>query len=230
MRVLIGYEESGVVRRAFRAAGHNAWSCGLRPARDGSPYHIQADARQVAGVIPNYGRRWYANDDGVSVEAPTVWDLVIVHPPCTYLSVSGQHWNHRRPERRQLTEAALDEVAGWFDWATRTGARLALENPVGIISTHLRPATQYIQPYQFGDDASKKTGLWLVDLPAIPIPPQEAWFPPRWVNGRPRWGNQTDSGQNKLGPSEDRADKRAETYPGIARAMVDWWGHLGGSI
>jgi hypothetical protein len=213
MKVFIGYERSGVVRRAFRAAGHEAISCDLRPAVDGSEFHILGDARTVA--------------------SSQQWDLAIVHPPCTFLSVSGQHWNGRRPGRQALTDAALEDVRFWFKWAEATGHALALENPVGIIATKIRPASQYIQPYQFGHDASKKTGLWLVGLPPLQIPPQEAWFPPRWVNvhtsrghvARPRWGNQTDTGQNRLGPSDDRADKRAETYAGIAAAMVAAWGN-----
>jgi hypothetical protein len=100
--------------------------------------------------------------------------------------------------------------------------RLCLENPVGAISTAIRPADQYVQPYQFGDDASKKTGLWLIGLPALLIDPA-ARVPGRAVNGRERWANQTDSGQNRLGPSADRADLRAQTYPGIAAAMADQW-------
>lgn len=232
MNVFIGYEASGVLRRAFREAGHDAWSCDLRCARDGSPFHIQADAKFVAAGVSTkaFGgdQTYYANVEGVSVPAPRVWDLFIVHPPCTYLSVSGQHWNNRRPERKALAEAALFEVAWWLDWATNAHARLALENPVGIISTRIRKADQYIHPYQFGDDASKKTGLWLVNLPKLSIDPAQrrtgriVWRP----DGRSveRWANQTDSGQNRLGPSADRADRRAETYPGIARAMVAAWG------
>lgn len=220
MRVLIAYERSGVVRRAFRAAGHEAYSCDLAPADDGSADHIQADAEHVR----DYPQRTIGHLAGVLTHG---WDLVIAHPPCTYLSVSGQHWNGRRPGRQALTDAALAVVARWFDWAERTGTPLALENPVGIIATQLRPATQYIQPYQFGHDASKTTGLWLVGLPPLVVPDPSTWYPPRIVNGRKRWGNQTDSGQNRLPPSPTRAAKRAETYSGIAAAMAAQWG--GGS-
>lgn len=100
---------------------------------------------------------------------------------------------------------------------------LALENPVGCISTRIRKPTQIIQPYQFGDDASKKTCLWLRNLP--PLTPTK-YIPPRMVNGKPRWANQTDSGQNKLGPSEDRWKERSRTYQGIADAMATQWGRI----
>jgi hypothetical protein len=238
MRVLVGYERSGVVRRAFEALGHDAWSCDLQPAPDGSPRHEQCDVRELV-------------DAGC-------WDLIIVHPPCTFLSVSGQHWNGRRPGRGRRSAAALDEVRWLLDTPARYRARhhvpvrLALENPVGIISTHIRPADQYVQPYQFGDDASKRTGFWLDGLPPLVVPHEEQWIAPRLVcpscgavryppdyripdapgvacghtrnTMRKRWANQTDSGQNRLGPSPDRADRRAETYPGLARAMAAQWG------
>jgi hypothetical protein len=99
---------------------------------------------------------------------------------------------------------------------------IAIENPVGIISSRIRPADQYIQPYWFGADASKKTGLWLKNLPHLC--PNE-YVLPRMVNGKPRWGNQTDGGQNKLGPSPTRAHERSRTYPGIARAMAVQWSY-----
>ena len=106
---------------------------------------------------------------------------------------------------------------------TEAPMRLCVENPVGLIGSRIRPADQYIQPYWFGHDASKRTGLWLADLPTLRSDPS-LYVEPRRVNGRPRWANQTDSGQNKLGPSADRADKRAETYSGIAAAMAAQWG------
>jgi hypothetical protein len=157
------------------------------------------------------------------------WDLVIVHPPCTYLTGSGLHWNKRRPERAALTEEAIrfTEKA----WAhRRTVGAMALENPVGCLSTRssLGKPTQIIQPYQFGDDASKRTCLWLENLPPLSIDPLKR-VPGRLVtlpSGAvvERWANQTDSGQNRLPPSEDRWKKRSETYPGIANAMAEDWG------
>ena len=197
MRVLVACEYSGKVREAFRSMGHDAWSCDLLPADDGSEFHIQGDVTELL-------------DDG--------WDLMVAFPPCTYLCSSGLHWNKRRPERAAKTEDALKFVQMLMDAPIE---RIAIENPVGCISTRIRKASQYIQPYQFGDDASKKTGLWLKGLPLL-VPTRSV--EPRIVNGKKRWGNQTDSGQNRLGPSEDRWKIRSETYAGIANAMATQWG------
>jgi hypothetical protein len=145
---------------------------------------------------------------------------MIAHPPCTYLCGSGLHWNKNNPARQLETEAALDFVRYLLDAPIE---RIALENPIGCISTRLRKPDQIIQPYDFGEDASKATCLWLKNLsPLYPV----RFIPPRLVNGKKRWGNQTDSGQNKLGPSTDRWKLRSITYEGIANAMADQWGKL----
>lgn len=205
MLVLVAFERSGVVREAFRERGHEAWSCDLQETlRPGQ--HIVGDALDAIASQP--------------------WDLVIAHPPCTYLCSSGLHWNKRRPERANQTEEALRMVQLVWDLAP---GKLCIENPVGCITTRLPHlgSPQYIQPYQFGDDASKRTGLWLRDLPELKAPP-ELRVKGRVVvwNGKAveRWANQCDSGQNALGPSEERANARSETYPGIARAMAEQWG------
>ena len=195
MRVLVACEYSGTVRRAFAALGHDAWSCDLLPADDGSPNHIQGDVLPIAG-----------RGD---------WDLMIAHPPCTYLSVSGLHWNKRKPGRAEKTEGALDFVRQLL---AAPIAKIALENPVSCISSRIRKPDQIIQPWHFGDDASKKTCLWLKSLPLL-----------RETNrlqgdAKTRRANQTASGQNKLGPSPDRWKLRSTTYPGIAAAMADQWG------
>jgi len=145
------------------------------------------------------------------------WDLMIAHPPCTYLSVSGMHWTRRGLRDPQLTEDALAFVRLLMDAPI---PRIAVENPVSIISTTIRRPDQIVQPWMFGHDASKKTCLWLKGLPLLkPTQIME----PRIVNGRKRWGNQTDSGQNRLGPSPDRWKIRSATYAGIAAAMADQW-------
>ena len=194
MRVLVACEFSGVVRRAFRARGHDAWSCDLLPAEDGSPFHLQGDVRDVL------------QDD---------WDLMIAHPPCTYLAGSGLHWNKRRPERAVLTEEALVFVQRLLDAPI---PKIALENPIGCISTRIRKPDQIIQPWQFGHDASKATCLWLKGL--------EPLRPTRVLEGgkAARRGNQTPSGQNRLGPSPTRWKERSRTYCGIAEAMAEQWG------
>lgn len=197
MRILIACERSGIVREAFRRLGHDAWSCDLEPAEDSSAFHIQGDAIDAAG---------------------RGWDLMIAHPECRYLSVSGLHWNRRRQERAALTEQAAEfAVALW----NAPVARVALENPVGILSRRIRKPDQIIQPYDFGENASKATCLWLRGLP--PLKPTQR-VAGRMVNGRERWANQTDSGQNRLGPSPTRSMDRARTYPGIAEAMAEQWG------
>lgn len=152
------------------------------------------------------------------------WDLMIAHPPCTYLCSSGLHWNKRQPERAQQTIDALRFVAKLLNAPIK---KIALENPQGCISTAIRKPDQYIQPHEYGHDASKKTGLWLKGLPLL-IPTKH--IAPRIViqNGKElkRWANQTDSGQNRLPPSEDRGKIRSTTYAGIADAFADQWGCL----
>lgn len=200
MKVLIACELSGIVRDAFIARGHEAVSCDLLPTEQAGP-HIQDDVREVL----DFG-----------------WDLMIAHPDCTYLCSSGLHWNKRVPGRAQQTTEALDFVRLLLGAPI---ALIALENPVGCIGTKIRKADQYIQPYEFGHDASKRTGLWLKGLPCL--------VPTKQVAGRivlckdklvERWGNQTDSGQNRLSPGPDRWKDRSRTYTGIANAMADQWG------
>ena len=198
MRVLVACEFSGTVRRAFANRGHECYSCDLLPAEDDErDRHLLCDVSDIL--------------------QPNRWDLMIAHPPCTYLSVSGLHWNKRRPERAELTERALEFVLRLLEAPI---PRIALENPIGVISTRIRPPDQIIQPHQFGHDASKATCLWLKGLPKLQ---PTGLVLPRMVNGRPRWGNQTDSGQNRLGPSEDRWKLRSITYTGIAEAMSEQW-------
>lgn len=215
MRVLIACERSGVVRRAFFERGHEAHSCDLEPCDDDTP-----DG-------PAFGGHHWISDARWVVEKCGPWDLVIAHPPCTYLSSSGLHWNARRAGRAQETEKALEFVRFFLSIPTR----VCVENPVGCIGTRIRPADQYVQPFEFGDDASKKTGLWLNNLPPLKKNPA-AFVNPRTVDGgrnrgmQWRWANQTDSGQNRLGPSPTRAKERSQTYAGIARAMAEQWGNL----
>lgn len=204
LRVFIGGETSGKVRDAFRRLGHDAWSCDLLPTKADPKFHYQGD--MLDHMNGSFG-----------------WDIAIFHPDCTYLCASGLHWNKRRPEREALTDEAVAFVEKLFD-AKHIRMR-AIENPVGCIPKRTGvKASQYIQPWQFGHDASKKTGLWLFNLP--PLKPTKL-IPPRLVEWdgkmRERWDNQTDSGQNKLPPSEDRWEIRSETYQGWADAMADQW-------
>lgn len=146
------------------------------------------------------------------------WDLLIAHPPCTYLCSSGLHWNNKVSGRQEKTEEALVFVRALLDAPVE---KIALENPIGCISSQIRKPDQIIQPWQFGHDASKATCLWLKGLPLLK--PTKI-IEPRIVNGKQRWANQTDSGQNKLGPSKNRWKERSRTYQGIANAMAEQWG------
>lgn len=221
MKILIACEESQEVCKAFRKKGFLAYSCDILPCSGGHPdWHIQGYLEDVIG------------DD---------WDAVIAFPPCTYLSSSGLHHNLHDPERRKKTEYALKFVCMILNAKCDY---IALENPVGCISTRIecingayqvmdKPDTkraikpQYIQPYDFGEDASKKTGLYLKGFIPLKstkyIQPRPVKHSGKWVE---RWANQTDSGQNRLGPSDDRAMIRSKTYPGIAAAMASQWNLL----
>jgi hypothetical protein len=193
MRVLVACEFSGVVRDAFAMRGHDTWSCDLLPSETSGNHH----QGNVLDIL----------DKG--------WDLMIAHPPCTYLSASGLHWNKRIPGRLDETMHALHFVELLLNAPI---PRIALENPIGAISTAIRKPDQIIQPWQFGHPESKATCLWLKGLPlleptdVLPLP----------TSGR--WSNQTPTGQNKLGPSADRWKKRSVTYQGIADAMAEQWG------
>jgi hypothetical protein len=197
MKVLVACESSGVVRDAFTKRGHDATSCDLEPSETEGK-HYQGNVLDILGQD---------------------WDLLIAHPPCTYLCSSGLHWNYKYPERDALTEEAI-QFAHLFIESSSHIPKRAIENPIGCLSTRIRKPDQIIQPYQFGHDASKKTCLWLVDLPKL-VP--TSYVEPRVVNNLKRWANQTDSGQNKLAPSASRWKERSRTYEGIAEAMADQW-------
>jgi site-specific DNA-cytosine methylase len=190
MRVLIACEYSGAVRDAFVKNGHDAMSCDLLPT-DVPGNHHHGD---VFDVI----------NDG--------WDLMIAHPPCTHLAVSGARWFKDKVKEqaeslefvRRLMDAPIDKIA--------------IENPISIISSRIRKPEQIIQPWMFGHPEAKATCLWLKGLPTLSATD---------VLTKPEcgyWSNQTPSGQNKLGPSKDRWKERSKTYQGIADAMANQWG------
>jgi len=192
VRVLIACEYSGRVRDAFAKLGHDAWSCDLLPSESPGNHH-QYDVRQLDAVD---------------------WDMMIAFPPCTYLCSSGMHWTTRGLRDARLTEEALEFVSMLLDAPVK---HIALENPVGAISTRIRKPDQIIHPWQFGHPESKTTCLWLKNLP--PLVPTKICEKP--VSGK--WDNQTPSGQNKLGPSPHRWKERSKTYQGIADAMAQQW-------
>lgn len=185
MRILIACEFSGIVRDAFTRQGHDATSCDFLPSeRPGK--HVTCDVRDILDLD---------------------WDMMIAHPPCTHLAVSGARW-FKGKEREQAE--ALEFVRQLL---SADIPKIALENPVSIISTHIRKPDQIIQPWQFGHEETKTTCLWLKGLPALE---------PTQIMDK-RNSNLTPSGQNKLGPSPDRWKARSRTYPGIAEAMAQQW-------
>ena len=216
MRVLVACEYSGIVREAFRARGHDAYSCDILPAEDASPFHYQTDVFDVIGMG---------------------WDMLIAHPPCTYLCNSGVWALYPNSSYDGLVENGVDPIKVEERWRQLDNARaffmalwaqpipkICIENPVPHKYGNLPKYTQTIQPYQFGDDASKRTCLWLKGLPKLSIPEESLWAQPRIVDGKKRWGNQTDGGWNKLPPSETRGLERSRTYQGIANAFAAQWG------
>lgn len=223
MRVLIGMERHGRTRDAFRERGHDAWSLDILDADPPSEFHIKEDL-------------WQFLD-----RTDEVWDLGIFHPSCTYLTAAGE-WAykdgpyHQKPgpdvllgaERRQARREAIAEVKRIAALHKVRFKRLAIENPVGVLSREFRKPDQIIQPYWFGDDASKSTCLWLYDLPPLEgtdyVRPSTLIWEQDTDTIVGRWANQSPSGAPKLGPSADRWDKRSETFPGIAAAFATQWG------
>ncbi len=184
MRVLVACEYSGAVRNAFRALGHEAWSCDLLPAEDGSRFHMQGDVLEEAG-------QW-------------MWDLMIAHPPCTHLAVSGARWF---PEKQASGEQQA-AIEFFLALARMPIPRIAIENPVCIMSSVWREPDQVIQPWQFGHGETKATCLWLKGLPPL--------VPTKIVPGRePR--------VHLMPPGPDRWKERSRTYAGIAAAMAEQW-------
>lgn len=215
-QILIGYSACGLTRNAFESWGHEVWTCDLLPARDGARHHYQGDVWDVLLTAR--------------------WDMAVLHPMCTYLTVSAAWALKDGPYHQKVKPGTLVGAArraAQFDALDNFRRLLALPFPVAVenpapsfVSKAIRPPDQVIQPWQFGDDASKSTGLWLTNgLPRLVADPAQA-VPPRYVSGRPRWSNQTDSGQNRLSPSATRWLERSKTYPGIAAAMGDQWGRL----
>tara|TARA_R110000782_G_scaffold41860_2_gene95635 strand:- start:16 stop:636 length:621 start_codon:yes stop_codon:yes gene_type:complete len=205
MKILIGCEFSGTVGDTFTRLGHDVLTCDLLPTDSAITPHYQGD---IMDVIED------------------AWEMALLFPPCTYLCSSGLHWNKRVPERAEKTEEALKFVEKLMSMDHIK--YMALENPVGCISSRIRKPDQMIQPYNFGEDASKKTCLWLKNLPPLE---NTGYVEPRMIigpSGKPlkRWANQTDSGQSNLGPSEDRWKIRSLTYKGIAQAMGQQWGEI----
>lgn len=197
MRVLVACEFSGVVRRAFRALGHDAWSCDLLPAEDGDGHHLQAD---VLGVLGGG------------------WDFMIAHPPCTFLCNSGVRWLKNNPPREHQRKLAIEFVDALWNAPI---PRVAIENPIGCLSTQWRKPSQVIQPWDHGNPNWKSTCLWLRGLKLLQ--PTVITFPEERPCGGKKPGR-ISSRIHRLPPSETRWMERSRTYPEIAKAMAAQWG------
>lgn len=203
MRVLVACEFSGIVRDAFRRHGHDAWSCDIIQGTNNKHHHIRTD---VIGLLQgNRHPEAFDFDDG----RPLCWDLMIAFPPCTHLAVSGARWfDTKQKEQRK---------AIWFFKALADAGipKIAIENPIGIMSTLYRKPDQIIQPWQFGHGETKATCLWLKRLPKLK--------PTRIVSGRrPRVHHESPGIVSGL----TRSQRRSITYQGIAEAMAEQWGNL----
>lgn len=221
MNILIACESSQVIAKAFRERGHNSFSCDLLPCDGGFPeYHFKADGLEI---IRNNGGT-LQNGTSVTVEK---WDLLIAHPPCTRLCNSGALRLYKHGKKKNGPDPVkwreLDRAAALFrDFWNAPVDRICIENPVPHGHAIKRIGVKYsqtIQPYQFGHPESKRTCLWLKNLPLLRSTK---------VLKKPSvgyWDNQTPSGQNKLGPSKDRWKQRSRTYEGVAEAMAEQWGN-----
>tara|TARA_R110000803_G_scaffold1228_2_gene3988 strand:- start:5886 stop:6506 length:621 start_codon:yes stop_codon:yes gene_type:complete len=191
LKVLIACEYSGKVREAFRKLDHEAYSCDLLPSDDRSMYHYEDDIKNVL----NY-------DD-------TIYDLIVIHPSCQYLAVSGNRWYGKGMPGNDKRLASLEWTLDLWELVKEKSHHAAMENPVSVLFSNIDAKVQYVQPWQFGHGETKKTGLALHNLPDL--------VPSNIVAGR-------DDRIHKMPPSKDRWKLRSETYQGIADAMAEQWG------
>lgn len=226
MKILVACEESQAVTIELRKLGHMAFSCDIIECSGGHPeWHIQGDALKLIN-----GNCIFMTADGEWHQLQGTWDMIIAFPPCTYLTVTGNRWFNveRYGEKAIWRQAAREDAIRFFmAFANADCDRIAIENPIGIMSSTWRKPNQIINPYEFGDPFEKKTCLWLKGLPElkptniVDVPPRTkfdsgksmpAWYAEAW----------------KL-PKEERAKLRSKTFPGIARAMAEQWaGELNG--
>lgn len=202
MKVLVACEESQVVTLAFRQKGYEAFSCDILPCSGGRPeWHLQQDALEVA----------YNG----------TWDLMIAHPPCTYLTNTGARWlyDRRYPDRLRQRQEALEFFLALYNAPIE---KVCLENPVGYVSSAFRKPDQYVHPYFFGDPVSKKTGLWLRNLPKLES--TNIVEPQKYTSSSGRVWDKWYFETSMINNLAERSRVRSKTFPGIARAMADQWG------
>ena len=221
MNVLVACEESQTVCKAFRERGHNAFSCDMKECSGGHPeWHICEDVLPLLN-----GNCFFKTVDGCEHTINGKWDMIIAHPPCTYLTVTGNSWfNVERYGDKAIKRAKDREeaIAFFMEIANAKCDRIVIENPVGVMSTRWRKPDQVIQPYMFGDAAEKKTCLWLKGV--SPLVPTDEVSPPERVKfdsgkSMPKW--YADLWHL---PKEERSRLRSQTFPGFANAMASQWG------
>lgn len=220
MRVLVACEESQAVCKAFRERGHEAYSCDIIPCSGGHPeWHIHGDALKLIN-----GRCTFRTMDGIEHSVNGKWDLLIAHPPCTYLTVTGNRWFNveryggKAIQRKKYRE---DAIKFFMDFANADCDKIAIENPIGVMSTAYRKPNQIIHPYMFGDPERKGTCLWLKGLkelkPTNIVEPNIIAY----KNGK---GTDSPWHMNTMRlPKQERSKLRSKTFPGIAKAMAEQW-------
>lgn len=228
MRVLVACEESQAVCNAFRELGHEAYSCDIQECSGGHPeWHILGDALPLID-----GDCSFTTMDGKQHHIDGEWDLLIAHPPCTYLTVSGNRWFNVKKYGAKALQREKDRQAAaefFMRFAKAKCQRIAIENPIGYISTHWRKPDQIIQPYQFGHNARKSTCLWLIGLPILK--PTEIVDPGVILPGGYSSGASANYARDEKGKilawNDPRTAKvRSKTFPGIAKAMAEQWGGI----
>ena len=220
MKVLVACEESQAVCKAFRERGHEAYSCDIIECSGGHPeWHIMQD------VIPLLnGRCKFQTCDGTHHAIDGKWDMIIAFPPCTYLTVTGNRWFNVDRYGEKAIQRARDRenaISFFMAFANADCEKIAIENPVGIMSSAWRKPNQIIHPYMFGDPERKATCLWLKGLPEL-VPTRIV--KPNIVVYKNGKGTDSPWHMNTMGlPKEERAKMRSKTFPGIAQAMAEQW-------
>lgn len=226
MNVLIACEESQTVCKAFRERGHEAYSCDIEECSGGRPeWHIKGDCLKILS-----GGQFVTMDK--TIHFVERWDLIIAHPPCTYLTISGNRWfnvDRYGDAARQRYKDRYSAIVFFMQMISADADMIAVENPIGVMNTCYRKADQIIQPYMFGHPYAKSTCLWLKNLP--PLMPTQ-WEEPERIHSKgktggysgPSWMVKDENG--KILPWKDPLTKRArsKTYEGIAKAMAEQWG------
>ena len=223
MKILVACEESQAVCKEFRALGHEAYSCDIEQCSGGHPeWHIQEDVSRLVN-----GNCFFHTSDGMRHNINGKWDIIIAFPPCTYLTSTGNRWfnvdkyGERALKRMEEREKAIEF---FMLFVNADCPRIAIENPVGVMSTRFRKPNQIINPFEFGEPYEKRTCLWLINLPLlqatdiVKVPSRKvfnsgktmpAWYADLWSL-----------------PKDERAKLRSKTFPGIAKAMAEQWGRL----